>query len=258
MDPLTFASQLARQTGDLLDQYYHPNGIQARLKTDHTLVTAADLAADQHLKKAISEAYPQDGLLSEEEGTIYPENKEYVWIIDPLDGTTNFSLGLHYWGVAIARLKDGYPDLGVLYFPLLDELFAASRGGGAFLNGSQLRVDPRIVSLPATFFSCCSRTQHKYDVQTRHKTRILGSATYGLVTVARGSASLALEVTPKVWDISASWLITQEAGGIIAPLEGESPFPLVPGLDYEKKSYPLLVAATQEIWEEGQSKIRKR
>ena len=115
-----------------------------------------------------------------------------------------------------------------------------------------------MAALPATFFSTCSRTNRRYAIDIRYKTRILGSAAYGLCTVARGSAILAFEVTPKVWDFSASWLITQEAGGIIASHDGNSPFPLIPGHDYEKKSYPLLVAATQEIWEDGREKIRKK
>ena len=114
------------------------------------------------------------------------------------------------------------------------------------------------VSQPTSFFSCCSRANQYFDVDIKYKTRILGSAAYGLATVARGSAILAFEVTPKVWDFSASWLITQEAGGLIASLEGESPYPLIPGIDYESKSYALLTAATPELLDEGRSKIRKR
>ena len=207
MTPLTFATQLAQKTGALLAEYYRPAGIDVSIKSDRTVVTAADLAADQLLRDAISQAYPEDGILSEEAGTIYPEGKSAVWILDPLDGTTNFSLGLHHWGVSIARLVDGFPDVGVLYFPLLDELITASKGGGAYLNGSQLRVKLPTPDQPTSFFSCCSRGNRFYNIDIRYKTRILGSAAYGLVTVARGSAILAFEVTPKVWDFSASWLI---------------------------------------------------
>ena len=220
MNTLEFAIQLAKKTGKLLTEYYQPTGIDVNIKSDRTVVTEADLAADKLLRESIAHNYPDDGILSEEAGTIYPPNKHAVWIIDPLDGTTNFSLGLHYWGVSIARLVDGSPDLGVLYFPLLDELFTASKGAGAFLNGSQLIVKPPTPDQPTSFFSCCSHGNQFYKLEIRYKTRILGSAAYGLATVARGSAILAFEVTPKVWDFSASWLITQEAGGIIAPLRG--------------------------------------
>jgi myo-inositol-1(or 4)-monophosphatase len=258
MNALEFTIQLAKETGDLLLSHYQRSGIQSQFKSDRTVVTEADLAADQLLRKRISAAYPEDGILSEEAGTIYPTEKSGVWIIDPLDGTTNFSLGLHHWGLSIARLMNGSPDLGVLYFPLLDELFSASKGGGAYLNGSQLKVKPPSPSQPVSFFSCCSRAYRHYDIDIRYKTRLLGSAAYGLATVARGSAILAFEVTPKVWDFSASWLITEEAGGLMAVLEGCNPYPLTPGIDYESKSYPLLAAATPELLDEGKTKIRKR
>jgi len=258
MDTIKFATQLAQETGKLLLNYYQPDGIATTFKSDHTVLTEADLAADRLLQSRIQEFFPDDGILSEEAGTTYPENKAGVWIIDPLDGTTNFSLGLHYWGISIARIVNGFPDLGVLYFPLLDELFIASRGTGSFMNGTQLKVNPPNPDRPTSFFSCCSRAYRYYDVDIRYKTRILGSAAYGLVTVARSSAVLAFEVTPKVWDFSASWLIIEEAGGLIAPLNGENPFPLVPGCDYGNKSFPLISAATPELLSEGRRKIKKR
>ena len=255
MEIENFSINLARQAGERLLEYYQPGGIQAKFKSDRTVVTEADTAADKLIRDAIQDAYPNDGILSEEAGTIYPEGKSVVWVIDPLDGTTNFSLGLHYWGVSIARFVVGEPDFGVLYFPLLDEVFQASRGGGAFLNSSRLQVKPPDSSIPATFFSCCSRTQKQYDVSIRYKTRILGSAAYGLASVARGSSILAFEVTPKIWDFAASWLITQEAGGTIAPLNDKFPFPLVPGTDYKGKNYPLLAAPSLKLWSEGHEKI---
>lgn len=238
--------------------FYRHSGIQSQFKSDHTVVTEADLAADRHIRNRISETFPDDGILSEEASTTFPGKKPAVWIIDPLDGTTNFSLGLHYWGVSIARLVNGYPDLGVLYFPLLDELISASKGGGSFLNGVPLKVKPPNVSKTTSFFSCCSRTIRLYDVDLKYKTRVLGSAAYGLATVARGSAILAFEATPKIWDFSASWLITKEAGGLITSLKGEEPYPLVPGTNYETLSYPLLSAANPELLTMGLAKIRKR
>jgi myo-inositol-1(or 4)-monophosphatase len=258
MDTIEFTTKLALETGELLLSYYQNLGIQAQMKSDKTVVTKADLAADQHLRRQISLAYPNDFILSEEANTIYPTNETAVWIIDPLDGTTNFSLGFHYWGISISRIVNGFPELGVLYFPLLDELYTASKNAGAYLNGKPLKVNTSNPSQPIKFFSCCSRAFRSYDIGIKYKTRILGSAAYGLITVARGSALLAFEVTPKVWDFSASWIITQEAGGLISHLEGESPFPLTPGLDYENKSFPLLTAATSDLLIEGQTNIRKR
>ena len=258
MNTIEFVSQLAMETGDILMNYYRRSGTRSQLKSDRTVVTEADLAADLYLRNRISQAYPENPILSEESNTTYPTNQSAVWVIDPLDGTTNFSLGLHYWGVSIARIINGYPELGVLYFPLLGELFTASLGEGAYLNDSHLEVKPPNPSQPTSFFSCCSRANRYYNVDIKYKTRILGSAAYGLATVARGSAILAFEVTPKVWDFSASWLIMQEAGGLIAPLDGEEPFPLIPGVDYKSKSFPILAAATSELLAEGQYKIKKK
>ena len=255
---IEYATRLAQNVGKQTLQYYRTGGVHAELKSDRTVVTKADLAADHRIRASIRENFPEDGIISEEDNTIYPADKTFVWVIDPLDGTTNFSLGLHYWGVSIARLREGVPDLAVLYFPMLDELFTASLGGGAFLNGTCLQVNIPEPTLPATFFSCCSRAHQYYQIDIRYKTRILGSAAYGLCTVARGSAVLAFEVTPKVWDFSGSWLIVREAGGIISPLDGNSPFPLIPGTDYASKYYPVLVAATQEKWDVARAKIQSR
>lgn len=252
---MEFTSQLAQEIGNLLLEYYQPGGIEPKLKADRTAVTDADLAADRLIRQAIQERFPTDGILTEEAETLYPSEKSVVWVVDPLDGTTNFSLGLHYWGVSIARLVDGQPETAALYFPALGELFTAQSGQGAYLNGERMQAKAPDEKQPFTFFSCCSRTHHRYDVSVKYKTRILGSAAYGLITVARGSAVLALEVTPKVWDFSASWLITQEAGGLILALDSEAVFPLESGIDYGDRSFPILTAATPELQAEGLRKI---
>ena len=258
MNPTKFAIRLARETGQILLNYYQRAGIKSKLKSDHTVVTDADKQADQYIRQQISNSYPEDGILSEEACTKYPKNKKDVWIIDPLDGTTNFSLGLHYWGISIARIENGFPAIGVLYFPLLEEIFTAQKGEGAFLNGNRLFVKPPTPFQLTSFFSCCSRTVRYYDVDLKYKTRILGSAAYGLVTVARGSAIISFEATPKIWDFSASWLITEEAKGYITPLTGKEPYPLSPGQDYANLSYPLLAAASPELLIDGKAKIRRK
>ncbi|MBM3144581.1 MAG: inositol monophosphatase [Chloroflexi bacterium] len=255
IEALALASQLAQETGVLLMGFYQPGGVITSLKDDRSAVTEADLAADQLIRARIGQHFPDDGLLTEEDNTIYPREKPAVWVIDPLDGTTNFSLGLHYWGVSIARLVHGEPDTGALYFPMIGELFTAQRGQGAYLNGDRLRVKSPDKNRPFTFFTCCSRTFKQYEIKVPYKARILGSAAYGLTTVARGSAVLAFEATPMVWDFAASWLVIREAGGVVRPLEENHVFPLSPGTDYASKSFPILAAATLELWDEGRSKI---
>jgi len=255
MDTLKFISQLAQNTGDLLVKYFQPAGTRANLKADRTVVTDADLAADDLIRTSLQRSYPNDGILSEELGTVFPTEKERVWVVDPLDGTTNFSLGLHHWGVSIALLVNGWPQIAALYFPLLNECYTAQKGSGAFLNGKALIAKPPEKDQPASFFSCCSRTFRRYQVNVQYKARILGSAAYGLISVARGSAVLDFEATPKVWDFAASWLIMHEAGGFMQALDGSELFPLIPGTEYCDKSFPTLAAATLPEIERGRRQI---
>jgi len=257
-DALEFATQLAKDAGSILQKFYNPNGIKADLKTDGTVITEADVASNNLIQESIKQNFPDDGILSEEGDTIFPYDRNYVWVIDPLDGTTNFSLGLHHWGVSIARLKDGIPNVAALYFPVLNELFTSSQGGGAIFNGSELLHCHSKTGSPETFFSCCSRTHAHYHVEIPFKTRMLGSAAYGLITVVKGSAKLAFEGTPKVWDYAGSWLITTEAGGIIKSLDGNCLFPLIPGEDYGQRSNPVLAAGSVQDWNFGQRRIQNK
>ena len=133
-DPVQFAVNLALQTGNLLRKFFNPAGIPASSKPDQTVVTEADLAADKLVIDTIHEHYPQDEIISEESSHHLANHQSPIWIIDPLDGTTNFSLGLAIWGVSIARLVNGVPQLGVLYFPMINELYTTRRGSGAFLK----------------------------------------------------------------------------------------------------------------------------
>jgi myo-inositol-1(or 4)-monophosphatase len=256
---LLFASQLARQAGKLLLSYFERPQKQTRLKFDHSIVTEADVTADQLIAQTIQEAFPGDSLLSEELQTTYREKaNDAVWIIDPLDGTTNFSLGLYHWGVSIARVQDDQPDLAALYFPLLDEMYTARRGQGASLNGMPIHVRPPDPDLPAAFFACCGHTHKRYQVQVPYKPRILGSAAFSFCSVARGIALLGFEATPKIWDIAAAWLMVQEAGGVIECYNQDEPFPLVSGMDYSLHNFPTLAAATEPLFQKAQYWIQPK
>jgi len=250
-ESLAFATQLALEVGELLLGFFHSEKLDAVLKSDHSVVTQADLAADRVIKSAIRRAYPDDFLLSEElqpgEAGLEIATNRPVWIVDPLDGTTNFSLGLHYWGVLLARLVNGWPEIAVMFFPILHELYSAQRGRGACLNQAPLRVKPPAANRPLSFFACCSRTFRRYQVSVPYKTRILGSAAYTLCTVAHSTAILGFEATAKIWDLSAPWLVVSEAGGVVETLDGSQPFPLIAGTDYTIQNFPVLAAAQAEI-----------
>jgi myo-inositol-1(or 4)-monophosphatase len=256
---IEFITTLARQTGALLLDFYQTETTQASLKADNSVVTQADLSADQFIAAELLARFPGEPILSEELAPALDQSENQVlWVIDPLDGTTNFSLGLPFWGVSIARLKNGYPELGVLYFPCLDELYTASRGAGANLNSRRLHVQPPDPSQPWSFFSCCSRTFRDYEISIKYKPRILGSAAYSFCCVARGISLISFEATPKLWDFAAAWLVVEEAGGYVATLDGSQPFPPVGVEDHSRVHYPILAAATPELLEKGRKQIRKR
>jgi myo-inositol-1(or 4)-monophosphatase len=255
---LDFATSLARQAGDLLLDRFRLSGSRVQLKGDRSVVTEADLASDELISAAILKRDPRATVLSEELHTSPETGSADAWVVDPLDGTTNFSLGLHYWGVSIARLEDGWPVTAALYFPMLNELYSARRGKGAYLNGGRLQVRTPDPSHPASFFSCCTRTHRRYKVAIPYKTRILGSAAYSLCAVARSSALMAFEATPKIWDLAGGWLVVCEAGGVAEPFDGPAPFPLDEKRAFETTNFPVLAAATPDLAAFARKRIHPR
>lgn len=247
-DPLTFATELSYKVGDILRGYFIKNDISTKWKSDHTLVTEADIAADRFIIETIHEKYPNDCVLSEETKPKSPEKMTHpIWIVDPLDGTTNFSLGIHHWGILISLVKDGQPVLTVNYFPVIGELYSAQIGEGAFLNQKRIHVELPENDKKISFFSCCSRTFRHYQVSIPYKIRIFGCASYSFCSVARGISKISFEARAKVWDIAGAWLLVKEAGGSIDVLEGGLPFPLAPQVDYNQRSFPVVSAPNQEL-----------
>lgn len=262
MDDLNFAIQLAQETGQLLKEYFSPHGSSTQLKPDQSVLTEADLAADEKIAAAIESQYPEDSLISEELQPIHREkpsnSNNRVWVVDPLDGTTNFSLGLPIWGVSIALLVDGWPEIAALCFPMFAELYSARRGAGAHLNGKPLQVAQSNSGHNTSFFSTCSRTYRLYEVGIRYKPRILGSAAYTFCAVSRGLAILGFEATSKIWDIAAGWLLVNEAHGSVATIQETQPFPLVPDVDYRERNYPTLVAASPRLLEKAHRQLEPK
>ncbi len=257
-DALEFAVSIALETGELLQKYYNPAGIHASSKPDNTVVTAADLAADKLVTSRINAEFPQDGIVSEESSHFLFNPHSPTWVIDPLDGTTNFSLGLPVWGVSIARLLDGFPELGVIFFPHINELYFASRGSGAFLNRNPIVSRAPDPAQPMSFFACCSRTFRNFNISIPYKPRIMGSSAYSFCMVARGSALMGFDATPKIWDLSAVWILIEESGGFIHSFEDLPVFPLSTGVDYSITSFPVLAAATPALMEKGHAMIKRK
>jgi myo-inositol-1(or 4)-monophosphatase len=259
VNTLEFSIELAREAGQLLCQRFQHADLKTSIKADRTVVTQADIEADDLIAAAIRRSFPQDVILSEELQPGYDASPDgAVWVIDPIDGTTNFSLGLPVWGSLIARVVQGVPQTTAMFFPLLDELYSAERGQGAFLNGDRITTQPPSDEKPYTFFSCCSRTHRSYQVSVPYKTRILGSAAYTFCSVARGIAVIGFEAAPKIWDIAGGWLLVEEAGGVVETLDGSRPFPLLPGMEYARQNFPTISAASPEVAHKARTWIRPR
>ncbi len=243
-----FAQGLALQVGRALARRFEAARNHPRRKADHTLVTDADLEADERLTRALEAAFPGVPVLSEERATVLPKTPE-AWVIDPLDGTTNFALGLPMWGVLLAFLENGQPTVAVAYFPVMDEVYLAIRGEGVTRNGEGIHTREVNAAHETAFALVCSRSLGRYRLAWPWKLRILGSAGYEMALVARGVAIAALESTPKVWDLAAPTLLLTEAGGYWDVLQGESPFPLQGGVDYKNRDFPTLAAASPALWQ---------
>lgn len=253
--PIELAETIARQAGDILLNLFNPSGSKSSRKSDRSIVTEADMAADRFIHAALKQAAPEASVISEELQSSLKELSDDLWVIDPLDGTTNFSLGLQHWGVSIAYFHSGKLEAAAIYFPLLGEMYTASRGKGAFLNSQPIHARPAYAGQPSSFFSCCSRTLRRYRISLPYKTRILGSAAYSLCSVARGIAVVGFEAAPKLWDMAGGWLMVEEAGGIVELFDKNQQLKIQPGVDYAAIIMPFLAAASPEALARARSQI---
>jgi myo-inositol-1(or 4)-monophosphatase len=256
---LGFARELGQDAGRLLLE--QQGRAVVSVKWDGSVVTESDLAVDRLVQQRIQASYPEHGILSEESHTVYGDaagGERFTWVIDPLDGTTNYSLGLCYWGCSIAVVSDGMPVVGVLVMPKLGAEFWTVKGGGAFLNGERLGGGRGGVSSRSSFMAICSRSWRYLELPVRQKGRLLGSAAYDLAAVAQGIAVGCSQMLSHIWDLAAGWLLIQEAGRSIGSLlpNAPDPFPMVPGSDYESKVFPLAAGSDEELLRLIQSKVR--
>ena len=249
-EALKVAQALVEEVGQMLRARFAAGERTARPKADATLVTAADREADRRLVEGLQAAFPGLPVLSEEGTTRWPDDAHAGWVVDPLDGTTNFAVGWPLWGVSVAYVVEGHPVAGMLHYPTLDLTVTATRDGGAWLGERRLAVKRTTQPGDVALVAIDSRAARRLRVLVPWKARISGCATYDFFSVAAGHAVAALHASPKVWDLAAVWLIVREAGGLWRPWDGEAqvraPFPLQPGEDYAWRSFPLLAAASEE------------
>ncbi len=196
--------------------------------TKENYVTTTDVEIQKYLRKALTETLPGSKFMGEEEdlpGNV-PESysdDDYIWVVDPIDGTSNYAHGIPNSVTAVGLVRAGEPVMGVVYHPYLDEMFYAEKGKGAFMNGEPIHVSGRPVGkgLMCTAWSCYNKARAPlcFDVSMRmygvcDDIRRTGTAAYELCLLAKGAADLYFEVNLSPWDYTASVCILAEAGGV--------------------------------------------
>jgi len=223
------AVDAARAAGQLLHRE-HPRTRQVSFKgTSTNLVTEMDGRAEALVVDALLKQFPDDGILGEE-GSARPGRSGRRWVIDPLDGTTNYTHGLPVYAVGIGLERDGIVELGVVYDPTRDEMFVGERGAGAWLNDARLSVSatPALdVSLLTTGFPYDLRTNPDNNLREyatfaarARAVRRMGSALIDLAYVAAGRFDGFWELTLGPWDVAAGAVLVEEAGGRVSDLHG--------------------------------------
>lgn len=225
----SIAHGLADRAGTIAMGLFRGEGLEVRLKSDRTMVTQADTSIETMIREQLAVAFPDDRVYGEEAGGEDPDVGR-VWIVDPIDGTSNFARGVPAWGTLIALREDGVGALGICDMPAMGERYAAVRGVGATCNGRSIRVSE--IETMAETHLLYGGLGHLIGGQ--YEAPVLGMIAecwrdrgfgdcwaHGLV--ARGAAEVMLEPELKLWDFAALQVIVEEAGGRMTTFEGGPP-----------------------------------
>jgi myo-inositol-1(or 4)-monophosphatase len=224
----------------LLRDFGEVEQLQVSSKAPGDFVSAADLRAEETLRQELGRARPGFAFLMEESGGTGPEDWEWRWVVDPLDGTSNFLHGIPHWAISVGverRTADGRaePVAGVVYNPASNELFWAEKGMGAFLNDKRLRVSGRKEMREALFATGIPFAPVKQKAEFSHTLarlmpqvagiRRFGAAALDLAWLAAGRYDGFWELGLKPWDVAAGMVMVKEAGGFLSNPEGGEPWP---------------------------------
>lgn len=230
---VNIALRAARKAGDKIA---HAVERKQRIKIDqkgsNDFVTEVDKNSEQEIIYHLGKAYPEHSILGEESGTSGNPESDYQWIIDPLDGTTNFIHGIPHFAVSIGCTYKGKLEHAVVYNPMTREEFTASRGRGAYLNGNRIRVSGHQSMAGALFATGIPFNRPSFDEMENYQAclhdiagktagiRRLGVASLDLAYLAAGRFDGFWEMYLKPWDIAAGLLLIKEAGGLVSDFQG--------------------------------------
>ncbi|HSU14552.1 inositol monophosphatase family protein [Longimicrobium sp.] len=231
---MDFAARTLRAAGELTLAHFGRAAVE--YKSNQTEVTAADLAAEAHVRAAIAEAFPEDGILGEEEDDV-PSRSGRRWIVDPIDGTRSFAVGVPLYSMLLALEEDGAPVLGCIHLPVTRQTLVAATGAGAWMNGERARVsecdalsDARLVTSGFEYWRDSSTDEHRAGferlVKATRFARTWGDG-YGYFLVATGRVELYCDpICGAAWDIAPMNVILAEAGGRISRFDGQPIAPM--------------------------------
>jgi len=231
MDSHSYKQILApamKDAGDILArEYQNFNRRDITFKTPHEIVTRFDLLSEKIIIKTIKENFPEHGILSEEQGRETGQF-EWLWIVDPLDGTTNFTMHNPLWTISVALAHKNDIILGMIYAPLLDEMYTAFKGEGAFLNSEPIK--PSETKYEAALNTYChggtepsvarAIKYYAHQKQAGFDCRQLGSAALELAYTAAGRVESVAIPGAHAWDVAAGALLVKEAGGRVTDFRG--------------------------------------
>ncbi len=249
---------LVKEVGDFIRaeaQNFDESKIEYKGKND--LVSYVDQEAEKRLVKGLAELLPGCGFIAEE-GTSTHKSDTYNWIIDPLDGTTNFTHGLPVFSVSVALIKRKELSLGVVYDVMRDECFHASKGNGAFLNHMPISVsktktlDKALLATGFPYYDFEQMQQYltilNEFMQNTHGLRRMGSAAIDLVYTACGRFEGFFEYNLNAWDVAAGALIVQEAGGMVTDFKGGNDFLFGRQIVAGNATQPEMLKIIQKHW----------
>lgn len=248
-------AQAAAEAGALAMGFY--GRVEVGYKSDDSVITEADPAVESFLKGRLNQLLPEAIFIGEE--TVSDENHlarareaEWVWVVDPIDGTATFVEGLDTFGVSLGLLRDGAPYAGVLNYPALGHTYSAIHGRGAFYDGQQIHVLAEEPPLDRASI-CVSRNAHRYmDNRYPGKAHCFGTTSLHVALVARGAAIGAI-ARSHIWDFAAAAAVLEEAGGVIRSFDGHA-------IDWRdimdgRQLWPPLLASTPSLFERVTSNV---
>ncbi|HEX5448400.1 MAG TPA: inositol monophosphatase [Candidatus Saccharimonadales bacterium] len=225
---LQFAKDLAREAGEIMLKYFDSTEISKTWKEDNTLLTIADTTINELVIKHVMEHFPQQGVLGEEAS--YKPERDSIWVVDPIDGTIPFTLGIPVSTFCLAFVEDGEPKAAVIYDPFLKKMYWAKTGGGAFVNGKRIQVSDtdqlaqNAIAIPARDLRGKNNVGRLYEKSAKNRALAfnLWSYAYEALRVADGRIVGAVFSGESTWDGAAVKIIVEEAGGKSSDIDGDS------------------------------------